>query len=150
MNTAIGQYFLWCEMNIEELKAFFKDYSIADVKEKLEAVLVDTSIPLEERWELFLMAPPEFKNREPWVWHPEVEKTIDRISWYDLFNINRGAVIESHYIITAIEESIEYREGSEQDPDYPSPWDALCKPGIKEALMEEILGANMYSFCFDW
>jgi hypothetical protein len=108
---------------------------IVEVNKKLESlkkefaeVIVDKSIPLEDRWQFWRGSDDKLKNTESWNVYFE---TIDTEKvMYDMY-------ASRHETITSerIKENIEDGDKTEE---------ALI------AFQEEVLERNLYSFCFDW
>lgn len=106
---------------------------IRELKKQFETVIRDKSIPLEERWALFVWAPITFKNTSSWVEDFDSEKLLgSKIFWYDDLYYERYETVNTTDMIERFKEKEEFT------------------PEIIDAFKEEILQKNLGSWVNDW
>lgn len=110
------------------------------LKPAFEEYIKDTSIALDERWDFWVAAPVELKNKEPWVEH--LDFNGKEIGWFD------SPVYAERRMDVYLEEVIEAFEGMERDSYFGINEDN--KAAAIEELKETILAANLHSFNNDW
>lgn len=103
----------------------------------------DKTIPLEERWEVFVEAPNEWKNNETWAVDFESEKLLKtgNICWHSDFYIERHEII---YVVDFVLDRL---------PEYLETDNYYGKDEIKtiaDAFKEEVIQKNLGSFVLDW
>ncbi len=99
------------------------------LKERFETWLKDKSIPVDERWDLWLRAPSEIKNHSSFIEHFKFRG--EEISWYDDFYEQKGATVMLENVIESIAEDEEEIEPINN-------------------LKDQILERNLESFIYDW
>lgn len=104
---------------------------IIEVKPQFEKVIADKTIPLEDRWNLFVSAPSQMCNHRPFIQHIHIGGR--EISWYDDFGRDRYEEID-------MIDAIEWMEDCFED------W------GVDQVneMKEYILAHNLRSFTNDW
>jgi hypothetical protein len=117
-----------------------RDYKNCAIKNRFIEYIQDKTIPMENRWEVFLEAPSDWKNHESYIQHFDVEKKLisREISWYDDFYIEKNETVHMENVIERLEEDLEDFEKH-----------GWTKDLISE-LKEEILQTNLGSFNYDW
>lgn len=125
---------------LDEISAFKNDSN--PLKEKYLNYIQDKSIDLEERWEVFCKAPTDWKEKDSYIVHFQVEKALKanggEISWYDDFYIEKNETIHLMNVIERLEEETETFE--------ELGWNSEL---IKQ-FKEEVLEKNLASFDYDW
>lgn len=116
-----------------------------DLRDRYVAYISDTSVPLENRWELFCEAPHDFKNHNYWIVNFSAQATIPEcnINWDD-FYFERHETIEMDNFVD--EELLDCLECLIEDGELTE--DGMAS--IVTAFKEEILQKNLGSFVFDW
>lgn len=123
----------------EELKEDITQvmFLLGEAKKKFKKYIKDKSVPLEERWEFFTIAPDFLKDHKGWV---ESFKILDDkgIEYYDDFGYERYRRVDTEDLVATLFECLEEWKDRE-----------LTEGDIHE-IMEEILLKNMGSFTHDW
>lgn len=111
------------------------DYEAAMSKftEEFQALIVDKTVSLDERWATFIAAPAFLKEFDSYGIHLDLEDTFGEISWYDEFNMERGSSITADAILDRIEDMD--REDAEE---------------FAVAMKEELLAKRLGGFTHDW
>lgn len=114
-----------------------KEELVSYNKPLLEKWIIDKSIPLEERWNLWKDSPEELKNECQWV----EDFTISGrgISWYDDFYKER---CETVYLSDLI-------HNMQRDFNEPVCLKKYTQADIDD-FKEQILAKNLLSFVYDW
>lgn len=109
------------------------------VKKLFEQSISDKSIPLEDRWAIFVNAPDSLKNHHQWVisWvSPEIE---------DGMQYEGGIMYWEKYETVKAERAIE------------AMWEYISEENFHEITeemisseMEMLLSKNIGSYCYDW
>ncbi|BAU39976.1 hypothetical protein [Ralstonia phage RSP15] len=112
--------------------------------EDFQAVITDQTYPLEQRWELWVSAPKNFKKHNPY--YVDFETIKCEVSWYDDFNVERHETFFMVDMISQIEERREWH------PNFLKGQFADTPEGKEQInlLKEEILQKNVMCFDFDW
>lgn len=109
-----------------------------ELKETYRNFISDKTVPLEDRWILFKIAPHDWKEHSRWVEYFSFEKLLPEkeINWYDDFGYERCQSVDMYILIE----------------DYFSDFveDLPNKEEIITTAKEEILSKNIGSFIFDW
>lgn len=101
------------------------------LKPEFSEYIKDKNIPLSERWEVFLAAPEFIKNSAPYIQDFEVDGL--ELAWFDSpFYYEKCADV----LMTDVIFDLEDRE--------------FCSEEAVNLLKEQILEANLHSFCLDW
>lgn len=134
MNTELTITLNEIESNIELAK------SIAEsTKNSFVEVIENKDIPLDVRWDLWVSAPSEMKERQRWIVHfknlPDDLIGIDGPIWAERR--------ETVYCADIIDRLLEENEYLRIDTDL------ISKINI-DALREEILEMNLECFDYDW
>jgi hypothetical protein len=119
----------------------FKE-QVEDLNKQIEAIkgefatyIADKSIPLDERWEVFMNAPANLRETSPWIQRfkglPE-----DFIGYDGPVYAERHQTVDMEFILDILGEIEEY----DVDPD---DIDII-------AFKEDVLSKNLYSFTYDW
>lgn len=130
--------------------------TVKAVKHDFEAFIMDQSIPLEERWDVWEDAPVELKNHQSWI--VRFKNLHDDAIGYDglIRHAERHETVHIDDLMCSIEEcQAEYAEG---EPDGTCEWSLRWYKGKQkvfedfnmDALKEEILAMNLTSFEYDW
>jgi hypothetical protein len=103
---------------------------IEAIKSEFAAYIADKSIPLDERWEVFMNAPDNLQGSSPWI---QRFKGLpkDFVGYDGPVYAERYQTVDVEYILDVI---------SEIDP---SKIDVV-------AFKEDVLSKNLYSFKYDW
>lgn len=121
-----------------------------ELKESYLAIITDKSISLEDRWEIFVTAPNEFKHHDPYIQHFDtIKKNFPYFTLYDEMNIEK----EEKVVMTEFIDS--FNERMQDQELYPDEQDEIGsklfkEPEILDQLKEEILAKNLGSFLNDW
>lgn len=117
-----------------------RDYKNCAIKQRFVEYIADKTISVENRWEIFLEAPSDWKNHKLYVEKFQIEKKlkIKEIFWHDDFYIEKNETVYMGNIIERLEENLEDFESN-----------GWSKELIEE-LKEEILQKNLDSFNYDW
>jgi len=124
-------------MDKETILALFAALTeeLAKLKGAFSSYITNPSIPLDDRWKVFVMAPVYVSNHEDWeVKFPNYESMNGEISWYDDFYRDRHTVVDT--VDTA--ELIKEREGRGE-----------VVKGSYDCFREEVLEQNLKSFTYD-
>ena len=123
---------------LEEIKEF--KANPIPLKDKYLAYIKDTSISLDERWEVFVEAPIEWQEHDMSYPHFDAESLLKsrEISWYDDFGIDKH---ETVYMVEVVEHSIE-KSKDEDEENFTLEFVA--------ALKAEVLEMNLGLFDYDW
>lgn len=128
----------------EDIKAYLnlKQFMETGLKEYLQ----NESIPLDERWDVFVEASDAgLLAYLPWIWHPNFEKKLGlkEISWYDDFYVERYVDFDFTTMIERIEDEFKYNEEDEK-----------VIVGITREMIpvikEEMLSTGARGFNYDW
>lgn len=130
--------------------------TVAAVKNDFEKFIVDQSIPLDERWQLWEDAPHELKDHQSWIVH--FKNLHDDAVGYDglIRHAERHETVHIDDLMESIEECFdEYSEGPPEGSDeHHARWYRNKQKVFEEfdlnALKEEILAMNLASFEYDW
>lgn len=104
---------------------------IIEVKPQFEKVIADKTIPLEDRWNLFVSAPSHMCNDRPFSQHVNINGR--EISWYDDFGKDRYEHVDMVAAVEWMEDCFD-QWGTDQ---------------VNE-MKEYILTHNLRSFTNDW
>lgn len=120
----------------EKIKKIGKE--VESLKKDFAKFVKDKSLPLDERWGLFVEYGRIYGGEGSWVQHFKVEQKLKHkeICWYDDFYVERRQTVELPQIIESIEENLC------EDSDWTEE--------LVVEFKEEILDKNMYSFTYDW
>jgi hypothetical protein len=135
--------------SIDSLNEFIEEFQIAVrvAKDNFKTVIKDKSIPLKERWELFVKAPTELREKDNWI---QSFKALDealgsQVSWYDDFNRERHETVYLLDIVSDLEYLIKDCELCSKRFEV-----FVNKPELLDQYKEEILEKNIESFEYDW
>lgn len=123
----------------------------AKIKKDYLAFIGDKSIPLNDRWNLFVTAPSSLKEHFKWgsTFQTLENITPQRFNWYDHFSIDRGQTGNLLDIVTSLEADI--KRYKKQKPSGNSMGVLFSQqPKQLDNLKEEILADNIETFVFDW
>lgn len=143
---------------------------LEQMKPEFKAMITDKSIPLDERWDMWQAAPNSIKDTSGWISAGRLEcfrllgyEPRDAIAYegglvwaerYETFVMPDllDSIIESYCEGDAIVEELEELGITiDWDQDYD---DIIAKSPRLSAFVvaykEEVLAANLHSFCFDW
>ena len=86
-----------------------REYKNCAIKERFVAYIKDTTISIENRWEVFIEAPSDWKNKKSFIQHFNVEKKLKNkeISWYDDFYIEKNETVDMQIIVESLESDFE-------------------------------------------
>lgn len=121
--------------SLEKTKLPFEDY----IKNK--------EIPLNERWDIFIIAPSEMKNHDNYL--TSFDSLPNDFVMYDgPIHVERGQTIKTNDMIEEIEEELINIKNDDffRSDYYKNMFIAVNLDSIKE----EILSKNMGSFDYDW
>ena len=121
-----------------------------EVKEQLTNAFKDKSIPLDERWELFVKTPVHLKkNERHYVEFATFKEGGYDFQWYDDFYIERYETVNLVRVVEKVEKEMSYigQHGYSTRPLFQSFFDDDNKI-IR--LKEEILQRGIGSFTNDW
>lgn len=110
------------------------------VKDVFEKFIADKSIPLNDRWVIWVNAPKSLKRHEKYIYH-WVNTEFDDGVMYDgyLYWTERYSVVDIAWVFEHISEMDE---------------DDLVRYGISEQMIidekEKILSINLGSYVYDW
>ena len=110
---------------------------ISKVKKEFEAYIKDTSIPLEERWNLFVEAPDSLSEMTDWVQHFKIENFNER-EMYE--NLSRN---ESVLAVDFVQQAIDGFT-------YENVLSSVQIEEVLNALKEHFLSKNLKCFQYDW
>lgn len=127
-------------------------------KDEFSNLIKDKSISIFDRWHAFAAAPAELKNHLDYLPYPrgkalkkEIDNMVDVPECYG--RGKRIDVLEFFWDAYSVEEKKFYPRGY----DHKYELEAASSYNLEEIkgldmfeLMEEILQANLGSFCFDW
>lgn len=117
----------------------YKNKEPDPIIEEYQQYIVDTSIPLNDRWDVFSAAPDEWKNQDSFIPHFSFEKKIPNFSWYDVFYKERYQTIYLSDIIEGLESNLDWHmKKFSWTQDLVDEW------------KEEVLAMNLGSFIYDW
>lgn len=130
---------------LEEIIAYKK--APVELQQRYVAFIADTTVPLDERWEVFKEAPDEWKQHDSWIHHFDFEKQFfhGKISWCDDFYVEKYETVD---MVGFIEERLEDHFAGEYEEE-DEEWETIVLPCIA-AAKEEVLAKNLGSFKFDW
>lgn len=117
----------------ELINKFVKDKD--DFEKQLKNYFKDSSIPVTERWDVFVYANSTkvYHNIKNWIWHCDIiEKTL-KLDWYDDFYIEKYQQKSFTDIIECIEEN-----------------DLIEDILLIDKIKEEMLQSEYTGFVFDW
>ncbi len=121
--------------------------SLEKSKLPFEQYIKNKEIPLDERWEIFILAPSEMKTHENYL--TSFDSLPNDFVMYDgPIHADRGNTIETKDMIENIQESLdEISSGDFYRDDY---YKNKFLEVDMNAIKEEILSKNMGSFDYDW
>ena len=113
-------------------------FLLGEAKKKFEEYIKDKSVPLEERWEFFCLAPGFLKERDGSIVNFKVLDDCNIEYFEGDMYYQKYEEIHTESLVERLEEELE--ELSER---------GLTREGIDE-IKEEILSQNLGSFKLDW
>ena len=118
-----------------KIKALNKN--IVKLSEELEAYIKDTSIPLKDRWELFVDAPNCLSIVSDWIQDFKIENFDPRKQYEDLSRRENVFAVD---FVDRVTESFSYKKtlSDEQIEE------------ISNKLKEHFLSKNLKCFQYDW
>lgn len=127
-------------------------------KEDYLKIITDQNISLEERWEIFVNAPHEFKKHDHYIIHfAIIEENLPIFTLYDDLHCDHGETVETADMVdTLCETMADYEpdnaseENDDEDEDQNTGKILYKNPNIIDQLKEEILAKNLGSFKNDW
>ena len=131
--------------------------TVAAVKHDFETFIIDKTIPLDERWDVWALAPSELKNDQSWI--VRFNNLHDDAIGYDgvIRNAERHETVHIDDLMDSIEESLaEFAEGppDASKSEWAHRWykqkQKVFEDFDLDALKEEILEMNLGSFEYDW
>ena len=106
-------------------------------------------MPLEERWEIFINAPHEFKDHDHYIIHFDViEENLPNFTLYDDLHADRYETVDTADMVDTFIEKMENYERNKDDDDTGK--FLYENSHIIDELKEEILIQNCGSFKNDW
>jgi len=141
---------------IGEVEEFIEQYkvAIAAASEKFKATIKDKSIPLEDRWGLFLKAPDYLIDHDFWT---AGLKTLDEsdnghFSYYDNWYVERHETVHVIDKVSDLESDLKYFKENPGTAVHIKKWKMFFyeNPSKLDELKEEILEKNLGSFEYDW
>lgn len=129
---------------------------IASLKEDFEAYIADTSIPLNERWEVFVEANDALSNHANYLNEYEFTSiNMDKVheDWSDVGEVyGRGKQISTVEWVSELIENTQLpsETGGNGWRESRTDQDWLEAEKIVAPVKEEILKHNLKHFCFDW
>lgn len=113
------------------------------VKADYLAYIKDRTIPLEERWNIYLQMPDFMKESDGWVEYIPIFEEHG-LNWYDDFYLDRYVTINLVDIVERLEEAL--------TEEYPLCFEEKVRqiPNIVEEVKEWVLEKNILSFINDW
>lgn len=110
------------------------EFKIAEVKREFVQYILNTEIPLEERWEFFKTAPGYLKEHQSWVQHFKVLDD-NGVEFYDDLGLEKYETVATWSLVDRVLDCTS--EGR--------------FPNVKvNELKEDILSRNLGSFCNNW
>lgn len=134
-------------MDFDQLKIAIEDYKKSVLKEEYLKFIKDENISLAQRWEIFRLAPSNWKETDSCIPHFEAERllTNGEILWYDDFYIDRHQTVYCADWLTNIEQGLK-PDSYGVDDLIKNGWTL----GVIDAFKREILNKNLGSFKHDW
>ena len=117
-------------------KIFALNKSIAELKKEFETYIKDKSIPLEERWDLFVEAPDSLSKMKGWIQHFKIQNLNERIV-YEEYSRNQNC-----YAVDFIERATDTLTDNDLSSEQIEE--------ISNALKEHFLSKNLKCFQYDW
>ena len=118
-------------------KIFALNKSIAELKKEFETYIKDKSIPLEERWDLFVEAPDSLSEVTDWIQHFKIENFNERDMYEDL------SKSQNVFAVDFVERAIDGFT-------YENILSSAQIEEISNALKEHFLSKNLKCFQYDW
>jgi hypothetical protein len=122
-------------MNFKERVDILRS-QIEEIKKEFAAYIADTSVPLDERWEVFMSAPSDLREHSRWIERFEGLPDDDFIGYGGPVWVERHQTVDISDILSVL-------EGQE---DYDFDFSAVDVTAFKE----DVLKRNLYSFEYDW
>lgn len=118
----------------------FEDVS-EQVKQHLEGFISDTTVPLEERWAIWVNAPDSLKNHQSWVHFWVTDEFLEGVGGNaEIYYVMRGQTICVVDVFLSLQENFTD--------------ECLVEIGITQEDInrekEQILKLNLGSYCYDW
>ena len=112
-------------------------------------VIKDKSIPLGDRWDLFVGAPEGLRGSHSYIWHPRALARLGRggHEWEPLIWTERYMTVD---LTELFDDFIDFHDDSDPGSFYTDDETTKITRDVLIALAEEILENNYGSFEFDW
>ena len=114
-----------------------------DLKKQYLKYIQDRKLPLNDRWDVFVAAPIDIKEEEPWIQEFDIEKKVGKFPWFDWGRERNETVDVSDFI-----NNIDFEDNIGISDLY-----GLDRQFTIESLnefKEEVLQKNIGSFNLDW
>jgi hypothetical protein len=139
MNTKLAQLQI-------DLEAFSKIRT--SIWSNFLAVVLDESIPVQERWVLWRKAPAELKDSDGFTPDFEVLNEIaggdDEWNWYSEYNVERYQSVDLEDMVDKIQQAID----GTRSRSWAQPF--VNDPSLLDRFKEEIMTQNIREFKYDW
>jgi hypothetical protein len=109
---------------------------IEEIKKEFEQYIADTTISLDERWEVFMKAPKDLRNHSRWIERFAGLPDDDFIGYGGPVWAERHQTVDVGDILCVLE----------NQEDYDFDFSAVDVTAFKE----DVLKRNLYSFEYDW
>lgn len=142
-------------MSFTEVKILYELFDgwankMAYTKPMFERTIQDKTIPLEVRWDLFLKAPTEMKGYMSY--YADFDSLPEDTIGYDMpYNVERYQTVYTKELVEWYEDEL-YNSGK-----YDAKYATNSKVTLDQedqaklnALKEEILSLNLWSYTYDW
>lgn len=108
-----------------------------DLKKQYLKYIQDQKLPLNDRWDVFVSAPIDLKEEEPWIQKFDIEDKTGEFPWFD-WGRNRNETVNVSDFINNIGISDLYG------------LDRQFTVELLNEFKEEVLQKNIGSFDLDW
>lgn len=137
---------------IQEMQSKIAQYQqlLGEIKKDYQAVIIDKSIPLDERWEFFKNAPSDLKRNSPYGFNPKA--LGNNWNWYSDYDVERYQTVDLFDFVSELEEDseVDLEEGDMEYLYYHTEKILKKNPNAVAELKEEMMQFNISSFTFDW
>jgi hypothetical protein len=136
---------------IQELQKeidLYKDI-VNNIHSHFMKVITDKTIPIDDRWKLFVSAPSELRGHKEYYY---TFSCFGGFEWYDDYGAERHQTINMIDFVNEVQGDVDqYIQTCSTDDLVYCFTEKLVKiPNVVDKIKEELMQANIGSFVFDW
>lgn len=135
---------------IQEMQSKLTQYQqlLGEIKKDYQSVIIDKSIPLDERWEFFKSAPAELKQHSPFSFH--LQAFPSSWNWYSDYDCERHQTIDLFDLVSELEEDAESLANGDEAMYFYTEKILNKNPNAVSEIKEEMMSLNISSLTHDW